>query len=84
MQSKIRVVEDELHVLVNGSLIASHVLLPGSGQTSREKEHFRGLLSDLMKEPNGKKKPSGVLRFDFEVEKRSLSVYDSLGGGQIE
>jgi hypothetical protein len=84
MQSKIRVADDMLQIVVNGSVVATHWLLPGSGQTSREKEHFKGLLSDLLKEDKGKTRPANVLRFDLEVEKRSLSVYDSLGGGQVE
>lgn len=84
MQGKIRAADDELQIVVNGSIVATHTLLPGSGQTSREKAHFKGLLSDMMKEDKRKKKPDSVLRFDFEVEKRSLSVYDMLGGGKVE
>jgi transposase len=84
LDSKVRVIEDELQILVNGVVVAKHLLLDGSARTSRDKEHFKGLLSLVMKEEKGKKKPLGVLRFDQVVEKRSLSVYDALGGGLVE
>lgn len=80
MECKVRIIENTLQVLVNGTVVSEHLVLTGSGQTSRDREHFTGLLSLVMKEEKGKKKPAGVLRFDPVVEKRSLSVYDSLGG----
>jgi len=80
MECKIQLIEDALQILVNGTVIAEHMVLTGSGQTSRNKEHFKGLLSLVMKEGKGKKNPPNILRFDPVVEKRSLSVYDSLDG----
>jgi hypothetical protein len=80
MECRVRVIENTLQILVNGTVVAEHLVLMGSGQTSRDREHFKGLLSLVMKEDNGKKNPPGILRFDPVVEKRSLSVYDSLGG----
>jgi len=60
-------------------VVAEHLVLTGSGQTSRDREHFKGLLSLVMNEDKGKNNPLGILRFDPVVEKRSLSVYDSMG-----
>ena len=70
--------------------VCEHEIVTGSGRICREKEHFRGLLAEVLKENKNKNKnknkirmnqnPS-VLRFDDVVEKRSLSVYDKFSEG---
>ena len=55
----------------------------GSGRTCRIKEHFSGLLSEVLKENCSRMQKQGdILRFpDLAVNTRPLSVYDELIGG---
>jgi hypothetical protein len=69
-----------LKVLVGSVEVCSHNLLSGSGRVCRDKEHFKGLLQEIMKEETRGDVRLPVLRFDQEVEKRSLSVYEALCG----
>ena len=52
---------------------------------SRKKEHFSGLLNEILKENNAamnKKQCTCTLNFsEPDVEKRSLLVYEALSGG---
>lgn len=52
MGSMLRIADEEFRILVNGAVVARHPLLQGTGRTSREKEYFKGLLGDVMKENN--------------------------------
>ncbi len=56
----------------------------GSGRTSRVKEHFKGLMNEILKENKAAMNKSGQTILKFEsaaVEKRSLSVYEALSEG---
>jgi rRNA pseudouridine-1189 N-methylase Emg1 (Nep1/Mra1 family) len=68
-------------VIVDGEHVCEHEILSGSGRVSRVKEHFKGLMSDILKENKAAMNKSGqsILKFEtVEVEKRSLSVYEAL------
>ncbi|MCZ7401057.1 MAG: IS21 family transposase [Candidatus Methanoperedens sp.] len=68
-------------VIVGGEAICEHEILSGSGRVSRVKEHFKGLMSEILKENKATmmKQGQSILKFEsIEVEKRSLSVYEAL------
>jgi len=44
MECKVRIIENMLRVLVNGMVVAEHLVLTGSGQTSREQGAFQGIV----------------------------------------
>ena len=75
-----------MKIYVGSGQICEHEIVTGSGRICRDKEHFRGLLSEVLKENKNTNKIRmnqhlSVLRFDDEVEKRSLSVYDKFSEG---
>jgi transposase len=77
--------DDGFKVFVAGEQVCEHELLPGSGRVSRKKEHFSGLLKDILKENiavMNKKQCTCALNFsEPDVEKRSLSVYEAFSRG---
>jgi transposase len=74
---------NRLSILIDSEKVCEHEILPGSNRVSRNKEHFRGLLSEILKENNGRQnRSSPILRFsDPVVESRPLSVYDKFSEG---
>ncbi len=72
-----------LTVVIGRDVICTHEIRQGHCEISRNKEHFQGLLSEILKQnsnPRAKLSPS----FKFiepEVEQRSLSIYDSFSEG---
>ncbi len=77
----IQIISGKFKVIVGGEQVCEHEILVGRGRVSRVKEHFKGLLSEIQKENKAAMNKSGqsILKFEtVEVEKRSLSVYDSL------
>ncbi len=80
-EATLQIVDGKFRVIVGGEQACEHEILLGSGRTSRVKEHFKGLLSDILKENKAAMNKSGqqILKFEnLEVEKRSLSVYETL------
>ncbi len=80
-EATLQIINGNFKVVVSGEIICQHEILSGRGRTSRVKEHFRGLLSEILKENKAVMNKSGpsILKFEtVEVEKRSLSVYESL------
>ena len=63
--------DGKLSVTVDGTVVARHEVLQGSGRISRNSDHFEGLLKKV-REQN--------MRQYGDVEKRDLSVYDTLAG----
>ena len=63
--------QGRLSVTVDGAVVAQHEVLQGTGRISRNSDHFDGLLKKV-REQN--------LRQYGDVEKRDLSVYDTLAG----
>jgi hypothetical protein len=80
-EATLQIIGSKFKVIVGGEQVCEHEILAGRGRTSRVKEHFKGLLSDILKENKAAMNKSGqsILKFEtVEVEKRSLSVYESL------
>jgi hypothetical protein len=80
-EATLQITGGKFKVIVGGEQVCEHEILAGRGRVSRVKEHFKGLLSDILKENKAAMNKSGqsILKFEtIEVEKRSLSVYDSL------
>lgn len=71
-------------VLCNGSEICRHAILAGNGRTRRVKEHFKGLLSETMKQNNTRIAQKGsVLYFgEPEVQQRSIDFYEQFSRGE--
>jgi len=63
---------------VGSEKVCTHEILPGRGRVSRNKDHFEGLLSEILKQNSTQgARASCVLKFDDpDVEHRSLAVYD--------
>ena len=70
---------DHMTVRVGTEVICSHTLVPGHARTVREKDHFKGLLSQAMAcNAGSSRKPPTLFRIvSPEVEHRSLAVYDT-------
>ncbi len=84
--AELQIFEGKLEVYVDYEKICEHEILPGNCRVSRKKEHFQGLLSEILKENSKCKKDSQIpLKFSGpEVEKRSLDVYEIFSQGGIE
>jgi len=83
---KLNISEGNFQVYVDNENICEHEILPGNCRVARKKEHFQGLLSEVLKENSKCKKDSRIpLKFsDPEVEKRSLEVYETFSEGGLE
>jgi len=83
-EARLLIGANRIKIYVGSEQVCEHEIVTGSGRICREKEHFRGLLAEVLKENKNKirmnQNPS-VLRFDDVVEKRSLSVYDKFSEG---
>jgi len=80
-EATLQIFNSKFKVVVSGETICEHEILAGRGRTSRVKEHFKGLLSEILKENKAamNKCRQSILKFEsVEVEKRPLSVYESL------
>ena len=80
-EATLAICNGKFSVIVGGEPICEHEILSGSGRVSRVKEHFKGLMSEILKENKAAMSKSGqsILKFEsIEVEKRSLSVYEAL------
>src|SRR5450759_1562595 len=80
-EATLQIIGGKFKVIVGGQQVCEHEILAGRGRVSRVKEHFKGLLSDILKENKAAMNKSGqsLLKFEtVEVEKSPLSVYDSL------
>ena len=83
MTAKLRISDSTFKIIVGSEEICTHEIQPGHGKVVRVKEHFKGLLSEILKQNSSLRdnNPS-ILRFvDTDVEHRLLSVYDQFGEG---
>ena len=80
---ELQIFEEKFEVYVDFEKICEHEVLPGNCRVIRKKEHFQGLLSEVLKENSKSKKSSQILLISSspEVEKRSLAVYDAFSEG---
>ena len=76
----------KLRLFIDGLQICEHELLAGSSRVSRNKEHFKGLLSEILKEKVKTARETPILNFsnEVEVEKRSLDFYEAIGNEERE
>lgn len=80
-EATLTIFNGKFSVIVGGEAVCEHEILAGSGRVSRVKEHFKGLMSEILKENKAAMSKPGqsILKFEsIEVEKRSLSVYEAL------
>jgi hypothetical protein len=70
-------------VYIDNESICEHEILSGNCRVIRKKEHFQGLLSEILKQNSVcKNTPKPPLKFSGpEVEKRSLEVYETFSQG---
>jgi transposase len=83
----VEVIDHRVLIAVDGMVICEHPLLEGYHETSRKKEHFEGLLKAIRDETRGKMPPVMTRTTTVSkntVEKRSLSEYDQLYGGEMD
>ena len=84
--AELHVSDGKFQIYIDNENIYEHEIFPGNCRVIRKKEHFQGLLSEILKENsicrNTSKPP---LKFSSpEVEKRSLEVYEVFSqGGSI-
>ena len=77
--ARLKIQDARFSVLVGKELVCNHDIMPGRGKVSRNKDHFKGLLSEILAQNSvSRAKCQNVIRFrDPEVERRPLSVYDA-------
>lgn len=75
----LRISEQTIKVVIGREVICTHEINQYHGRVSRDKEHFKGLLSEILKQNSApRSKCSATFRFvEQEVEQRPLSIYDS-------
>jgi transposase len=80
--AELQIFDGKFEVYVDYEKVCEHEILPGNCRVARKKEHFQGLLSEILKENSKCKKSSLPLKFsEPEVEKRSLAVYEKFSDG---
>jgi hypothetical protein len=77
--ARLQIRDNSFSVFVGNEQVCRHEIIPGHGRVSRNKDHFKGLLSEILKHNSvPRSKGENIVRFeDLDVEKRSLSVYDT-------
>ena len=77
--ARLQIHDNSFSVFVGNEQVCRHEIISGHGRVSRNKDHFKGLLSEILKYNSAPKlKCENVIRFDDpDVEKRSLSVYEA-------
>jgi hypothetical protein len=79
----LQISDKTLTIVVGKEVICTHEINQGHGRISRNKEHFQGLLSEILKQNSApRSKCSAAFKFiEQEVEQRPLSIYDSFCEG---
>jgi transposase len=79
----LQISEKTLTIVVGREVICTHEINQGHGKISRNKEHFQGLLSEILKQNSTSRAKCSVVfkLIEPEVEQRSLSIYDSFSEG---
>jgi hypothetical protein len=82
-EARVQIEGSRLCIIVGSEKVGMHEILAGSHRLSRNKEHFRGLLSEVLKENKARSNQSSpILRFSGPVvETRPLSVYEKFSEG---
>jgi transposase len=80
MAAKLQISDKTFSVVIGSEKVCTHDILPGHGRVSRDKEHFQGLLSEILKQ-NSQPRKSCAVAFNFnepDVEHRPLSEYEAV------
>ena len=82
-EATLQILDDKFSVIVGGNKICEHEVLAGNNRVSKNKEHFKGLLGDILKQNvTAMNKSQSILKFsEPNVEKRSLLAYEALMEG---
>jgi hypothetical protein len=77
--ARLQIHDSTFCVFVGTEKVCSHEIMPGHGKVSHNKDHFKGLLSEILQQSTvSRMKGMNVIYFsDPEVEHRPLSVYDA-------
>lgn len=77
--ARLQIRDTTFSVHVGQELICCHEIMPGHGKVSRNKDHFKGLLSEILKQNSvSRAKGENIVYFrDHDVEKRPLSIYEA-------
>ena len=80
--AELHIFDGKFQVYIDNESVCEHEILPGNGRVIRKKEHFQGLLSEIVKQNSGRNTSKILMKFsDQEVEKRSLEVYEAFSQG---
>ncbi|AKB26295.1 Mobile element protein [Methanosarcina sp. MTP4] len=81
--AELHISEGKFEVCVDNECICEHEILHEYGSVIRRKEHFQGLLSEILKENSACRNTSKPpMKFSGpEVEKRSLEIYEAFSQG---
>lgn len=81
--SEIHVADGKLEVHIDGEQVCEHEIIPGNCRVVRNKEHFQGLLREILQQNSQSRKASQIpIKLSaIEVEKRSLDVYEVFSEG---
>jgi transposase len=77
--ARLQIQDTTFSVFVGTEKVCSHEIVPGHGKVSRNKDHFKGLLSKILQQNStSRTKSTSLICFkDPEVEHRPLSSYDT-------
>lgn len=83
LQATLRIQNKKMQVLVNGTNICEHTCHEGSGKVVRERDHFEGLLKEIMSRNRAEheRRLKTLKIVAPPVEKRPLVEYDLYCGG---
>lgn len=81
--TELHISDGRIQVFVDNENICEHEIFSGNCRVIRKKEHFKGLLSEILKEKPACRATSQLpTKFSGpEVEKRSLDVYEAFSHG---
>ena len=85
MTARLQISNSTFKIIIGSEEICTHEIQPGHGKVVRIKEHFKGLLSVVLKQNRSlRDKNPSILRFaETDVEHRPLSVYESFSESDI-
>jgi hypothetical protein len=80
----LQISEKTIAIVIGKEVICTHEIHQGHGRISRNKEHSKGLLSEILEQNSAPRSKCSATSFKFieqEVERRPLSIYDSFCEG---
>ena len=82
-KAELHVSDGKFQIYIDNENICEHEIFPGNCRVIRKKEHFQGLMSEILKQNSICRNTSQLpIKFsDPDVEKRSLEVYEAFSQG---